>query len=357
MECWRLLLLHGIGIAAQLLIFVSLWTQQSIERGFLGFTCNQLNQLRHDGPDRPATGPAPVKPPQTLPKKGGNPQKTVIQYLITRKEYLIQFNVSLPLLKRNWLLRYPVSALIVFHTPDIRAEDIQSIADHWNADIRTVSVSPTLPDYVHDLQKTNACVCCCNNHRGPGRRGPGGIVVGKYHINYCQMNRFRTLEMYRHPSLADFDYFIQLDTDLYVNKPMPYNPVVRMADLGGVIGYHEKVVLPDATRDCNLGMYEAIENWIDRSSLSPRYRPARGTSYAGNFVIGDLRFFRSEEYYTFARWINNEEKGIWTHRWPDQGFLPNIAGVYFAEAQHVQFSDLFAEKVLVHTSQSLGRKP
>ena len=351
MEWRRLLLLHGTGIVAQLLLFVSLRTPLlSIDRGFLGFTCNQLHQLRHDGP-------APVKPLQTLPKKGGDPQKTVITYLITREEYLIQFNVSLPLLKRNWLLRYPVSALIVFHTSDIRAENIRSIADHWNADIRTVSISPTLPDYVHQLQKTDACVCCCNNHRGPGRKGPGGMVVGQYHKNYCQMNRFRTFEMYRHPSLADFDYFIQMDTDLYVKKPMPYNPVVRMADLGGVMGYHKKEVRPNTKSDCNLGMYEAIENWINRSSLYPRYRPARGTSYTGNFIIGDLRFFRSEEYYTFARWINNEEKGIWTHRWPDQAFLPIIAGVYFAEAQHVQFSDLLTEEVLVHTSQSIGRKP
>ena len=131
--------------------------------------------------------------------------------------------------------------------------------------------------------------------------------LSRYHVNYCAMNRFRTLEMYRHPALANFDYFVQMDTDLYVKKPMPYNPVQRMAESKAVFGYHEKVVHPSVQQDCNLGLYDAISGWINRSELAPKYVPALGTNYAGNFNIGDLGFFRSEQYYAFARWIHNEE--------------------------------------------------
>jgi len=169
------------------------------------------------------------------------------------------------------------------------------------------------------------------------------------------MNRFRTLSFYNHPAMSNFRYFAQLDTDIFIEKPMPYDPLVNMSKHQGVFGFAKLVVLGNSTRDCNLGLYESIADWFERNHIVPVYAPERGTSYAGNFNLGDLDFLRSGEYMSFSKWINNDAWGIWTHRWGDQAFLPNIIGAYHKVERHLHFRDLFEDKVVVHKSASLGK--
>lgn len=303
-----------------------------------------LTRASTNSPSSTKSAPAFIMTP-------GNPDKTAVVFLVTHVDYLSQMKVSFRLLRENWLSKFPVKSVIIFHSSNIAAADIRDVTSGSHTDIVMVQISPSKPKYFEQMQR-GGCMCCCNNRRGNQK----GVRGGAYRVGYCEMNRFRTLEMYRHPVLANFDYFVQLDTDLYVRKPMPYNPVARMATSGAVFGFAERVVLPTAARDCNLGLYEAIDKWINKSLLLPVYVPPRGMSYAGNFNMGDLRFLRSEQYYAFARWINDEEMGIWSHRWGDQAFLPNIIGVYFPEEKHMWFRDLSEDKVLVHVSQSLGKR-
>lgn len=284
-----------------------------------------------------------------IPERGGDPKRTAVVFLVTRMEYVDQLKTSLKLLRDNWLSRFPVASVVIFHSSNT-SYATRNVIHSTDMTDRTqmVQITPTIPKYVEGMK----CPCCCNGLKKP----VGGVRGARFNMEYCGMNRFRTYEMYRHPALASFDYFVQLDTDTNVEKPMPYNPVERMAAAGAVFGFYHVEVRPDKKHDCNDDMYESIDRWIKRSSLSPKYYPPRGTSYTGNFNIGDLRFLRSEQYYSFARWINDEEKGIWSKRWGDQAFLPNILGVYFPEQKHMLFSDLYDERVLCHYSNKLGRK-
>ena len=276
-------------------------------------------------------------------------------YLVTRHAYAQQLPESLHFLHENWLRRYPLP-VTVFYTveADVQLETLNNATRSLRkrVEVNLVAFNDSVPSFLSDISDTH-CICCCNNLTAPSRTGIRG---GHYSLSYCAMNRFRTLTMYRHSALASFKYFIQLDTDLYIRKPMPYDPLVNMTRFRGVFGFAEKSVLEDETQDCNAGLYEAIEGYIAHHQLHPKFKPARGTSYAGNFNIGDLDFLRSREYYAFALWINNDVRGIWTHRWGDQAFIPNVVGIYFDETRHLHFEDLYNEGIVVHKSESLGRK-
>lgn len=277
------------------------------------------------------------------------PRATVV-YLVTRRGYLEQLGESVEKLQRNWLSLFPMPVTI-FHTTTIKASAIHERVP-GSTQVRVVEIKVSEPPLRASV--SDFCDCCCNN-RTIRVDKKTGVRGGRYNVGYCNMNRFRTLEMYRHPALRDFDYFVQLDTDMHIEKPMPYDPVAKMADAHAVFGYVKLEIRPDPTLDCNLGMYEAIDKWMARQRLVPVYRPEKGTSYTGNFNIGDLRFLRTDEYYAFSRWINNEATGIYTHRWGDQAFLPNILGAYHPKEKHMHFADLHDNRVAVHRSHSLGR--
>ena len=54
------------------------------------------------------------------------------------------------------------------------------------------------------------------------------------HSSYCHMWRFRVFLMFKHPALAAYTHFVSLDTDLYIVKRMPYNPVTFLANSSAV---------------------------------------------------------------------------------------------------------------------------
>ena len=259
---------------------------------------------------------------------------------------------SLPLFYKNWLVQFPMPIVIFFTpTPSISEEAIRKIVSSVSRyiNLKLVPIERDDPPFVKDLN--GDCICCCNGLKDR----TSGLLGGPYHPDYCYMNRFRTLELYRSEVLGKFDYFVQLDTDLYIKKTMPYDPIENMTAKDAVFGFAQQGELPTPNSDCNLGLYDAIDSWITQNSLEPKYRPPLGRFYAGNFNIGSLKFLRSSEYYTFANWINNNQTGIWTKRWGDQAFLPNIIGVYNEKEKVLHFNDLHDEGYVVHESKSIGR--
>ena len=305
--------------------------------------------------------------------------RVTIVYLITGVEYVAQLADSFPLLEQNWLARiHPMPSVTVFYTSDGLRQRMEAIGT-LQARAAMVLINESQPTYARDLLAQGRCLCCCNNLKRRQRKQPA-MRAGHFAHDYCFMNHFRTLLMYRHPALAAYDYFVQMDTDTYIRKPMTYDPVAHMRHLGGVWGYIKHEVRPTPADDCNDGLYEAIDayyygrlhhaHFLPSSPLlpvdhgrnatlpvgPPVYRPPRGTTYQGAFNIGDLRFLRSDvAINAFLRWINEQQTGIWTHRWGDQAFLPNAIGLSMPSTAVVRFADLIDNGVIVHESKSLGR--
>ena len=287
------------------------------------------------------------------PESNVHASNATIVYLLTHDVYLEQFKVSFPLLEQNWLHRFPVGQVTIFFTDNVCFEMLKRAANTESVPVELVPVARRHPEYLSRFPSSQ-CKCCCNN--GTARTLPGGsIFPGKeYDLDYCWMNRFRTLDMYQHDALRDFNYFVQLDTDLYVEKPLPYDPIKIMAMKGAVFGFKYSNIR-GAVNDCNEGLHKAVDEYFTRSNVKRVYIPPLGAQYQGNFNIGDLNFLRSENYLKFARFINDELTGVYTSRWGDQLYLPLVIGAFFREEKLNIFSDLHDEGYLVHKSKSLGQ--
>ena len=277
-----------------------------------------------------------------------------ITLLITKMIYLQQWKTSLPLLYKNWISRFPLP-VTVFYGGHVEEKNVAGVVLEVAplVDVRFWPLGePEYPPYVHDMVTGGKCVCCCNGLTRAAR----GMKGARYDIGYCYMNRFRTLLMYRHQALDAFDYFVQLDTDTYIMEPLPYDPVAVMYEKRYVFGFlFRKIRKASPSDDCILGMNASIYDFFVREHLILRFVPTPGVQYVGNFNIGDLHFLRSESYFRFASFINNERTGIFAARWGDQAFLPYILAAYFDERSVHEFEDLRATKVIVHRSQSMSK--
>jgi hypothetical protein len=148
-----------------------------------------------------------------------------------------------------------------------------------------------------------------------------------WHLDYLHMNRFFTLNMFRHPALSPFEYYVRLDTDLFVKESIPFDIFRRMKDEGAVFAYWNEHREPDG---CVYGLQDAVMKFM-RDKEIPIYRVDSTVlltfsictflfadllsqkAYHGCFGAGKLSFFRSSQYLEFADYLN-ELGGIYTHR-------------------------------------------
>eukprot|EP00523_Entomoneis_sp_CCMP467_P008863 CAMPEP_0168740012 /NCGR_PEP_ID=MMETSP0724-20121128/11757_1 /TAXON_ID=265536 /ORGANISM="Amphiprora sp., Strain CCMP467" /LENGTH=440 /DNA_ID=CAMNT_0008787429 /DNA_START=14 /DNA_END=1336 /DNA_ORIENTATION=- len=305
-----------------------------------------------------ADRPIATIPPQLQLLQQERP-KPVAVYLVTRDHYVKQLYKTLQYLDQNWLSKYPMP--IVFFYSGVDPNTILQTA-RWamtndtlrTVHLQTVQLHRTQPPFFN-RSSVQKCLCCCNGLPKKDKIHKGALRGGQYHADYCYMNRFRTFEMYRHPALAHYDYFVQMDTDTRVLRKLPYDPIQVLHKRGSVYGFAWQGVRKP-NHDCNLGLFTAIDHWMRRVKLVPQHKPERGTFWSGSFNMGRLDFFRSSEYYRFARWINNRATGIWTARWGDEIFLPHIISAYHGPANISHFYKWHRNKVIVHKSKSVGRK-
>ena len=265
----------------------------------------------------------------------GDPTRTAIVILVTNEVYLQQLNHSIHLLQANWIQHFPVKKVVIFYTDEVCVSALRIVMTVLHSTkVVLEHVKHDDPDFLSNFP-ANHCRCCCNNRTQA--KTENGAIGGEYNKSYCWMNRFRTLIMYQLHVLRDVDYFVQVDTDLTVEKILPYDPVAKLASAGAVFGHK---LLKVRSTDCAEGMHESIDRYFERNAIHPLYSPVFGTQYTGNFNIGDLRFFRSQNFYSFAQFINDEEVGVYSHRWADQAFIPRILGAYFPASRIMVFSDL-----------------
>ena len=136
---------------------------------------------------------------------------------------------------------------------------------------------------------------------------------------YCHMWRFRVFLMFKHPALAAYTHFVSLDTDLYIVKRMPHNPVTFLANSSAVFATSrlkldkrrrsdEAHAHPDLP-PTKMTAAASCSNWLDdfwASAFDGIPRPfahdyVAGAEITGSFMVGDMqRFFRSTLYQQVA---------------------------------------------------------
>lgn len=78
------------------------------------------------------------------------------------------------------------------------------------------------------------------------------------------MNRFFMYTMYQIPLLKKFDYYLRIDTDLWIDGKFPYDPFQKMHALQKTFGF-----VRDGPDDetCNRDMKKNTIEWMKKKGL------------------------------------------------------------------------------------------
>ena len=144
------------------------------------------------------------------------------------------------------------------------------------------------------------------------------------------MNRFRTLliwQMFKTDEyLQQFDYYLNVDADLFVLTDMTADPLQTMAEKKCTFftgrEQRDAVGCYEGQKEATLEFASAHGVKIDTPLYPDNVQPIEpGVTFWGGFNAADIRFFTTEAHLKYADYINEIGK-IYTMRWNDQGHFP-----------------------------------
>jgi hypothetical protein len=144
---------------------------------------------------------------------------------------------------------------------------------------------------------------------------------------YVFYNTVFTYHIMRHPLLANYDYYMKIDTDIIFKHPSPHSLFGDMANRKCVWS-HANIVQawPNCQWRANAAMAEFSKqrNVIARSLQYP-WCSDESLYFYGNFVIGYLGLLRSKENLDFMSFLFHQwTEGYFKHRWTDQAVWPKL---------------------------------
>ena len=154
-------------------------------------------------------------------------------------------------------------------------------------------------------------------------------------LSYRHMCRWNSGFFYLHPALADYDYYWRVEPDVQFFCQLGYDVFQFMADMKLVYGFNMNI-LEDARSfvslwkltvrffEENMGYVHPDADWswlVDEESdtaaeLGTGAGGYNNCQFFSNFEIGDLRFFRSEGYQAYFRYLD-EMGGFFYERFGD----------------------------------------
>ncbi|KAJ2712311.1 hypothetical protein H4R19_002821 [Coemansia spiralis] len=173
-----------------------------------------------------------------------------------------------------------------------------------------------------------------------------GVMYGGSE-SYRHMCRFESGLFFRHPLLAQFDYYWRLEPGVEYMCDISYDPFVFMKErrikYGWTIAVFELMdTVPTLWESVKRYMAKHPEDIPEHNALWWVSRD-NGTTYNGchfwsNFEIVDLAFYRSEQYSRFFDFLDHEG-GFFYERWGDAP-IHSIAAALFLQKEEVHwFSD------------------
>ena len=171
------------------------------------------------------------------------------------------------------------------------------------------------------------------------------------------MNAFRLYGFIEHEVLDRFDYVMQLDTDLYFEKLMPFDLFERARDQNGAYVYHECTL--ESAADCVEGLPEALGRFIRKYRITPKHlrdiNPR--TAYAGNFGIFKMSDWRDPLLRRLSKNLVVHEQGVHRNHWPDQIVIAQLLGIFVEKERVISWSNLLFDKVITHSPMNLPQNP
>ena len=231
-----------------------------------------------------------------------------IIYLVrTSNEDLKDFINSLNSLYKNFLqfYDYPVLAFIEESFGIVYQKKLlDSIPEKLNISFETIEFK--IPHFLHDKNIPDMYPHPTHGN-GPIAWGHPGFPIG-----YRHMCRFFSGEMYKHPEIIKYDYYMRLDTDSLINSKIPYDIFRQFEQNGYYYGYpkldkdHPKVVQ---------GLWASSKQYKIDKKIQGNIPPYLGMFYT-NFEIGYIPWFLKSGYMKYYDYLD-KQGGIYTRRWGD----------------------------------------
>lgn len=138
--------------------------------------------------------------------------------------------------------------------------------------------------------------------------GNGPIAWGHpgFSIGYRHMCRFFSGHMYEYSILHNYDYYLRLDTDSYINSKIPYD-IFELANLNQI--YYGFIKVEEDNPKVVEGLWDTVYQYI------PNDIP-ENLMYYTNFELGKISWFLESPYIKFYKYLD-ETGGFYTKRWGD----------------------------------------
>ncbi|KAG4087179.1 glycosyl transferase [Neocallimastix lanati (nom. inval.)] len=172
---------------------------------------------------------------------------------------------------------------------------------------------------------------------------PGKFVLNN-RLNYRHMCRFESGFFYNHPMLKPFDYYWRVEPGVGFHCKLDEDPFKFMRDNNKIYGYVISLIeLASTVPTLWKAVYEFMgkyPQYITHPNSLYFLSDDHGSTWNychfwSNFEIADMRFFRSEAYETFFKFLD-EKGGFFYERWGDAP-VHSIAASLFLEPDKIHF--------------------
>ncbi|CAD6579864.1 MAG: alpha 1,2-mannosyltransferase 2.4.1 [Tremellales sp. Tagirdzhanova-0007] len=171
-------------------------------------------------------------------------------------------------------------------------------------------------------------------------------VIYGHSVPYRNMCRYNSGFFFRHPLLANYDYYWRIEPSVKFFCDLAYDPFLVMQDQNKVYGftislyeYLETIpTLWDAVKDFIKVHPEHIaEDNAMRFVSDDDGETYNRCHFWSNFEIGDLNFWRSQAYTDFFQHLD-QAGGFYYERWGDAP-VHSIGAALFARKDQIHFFD------------------
>ena len=248
-----------------------------------------------------------------------NDMNCIIYLVRSSDKDIEEFNKSLSLLEKN-LLKYTDSTDVLVFIEESFEEYKSKVKT--DLDLKYKVIEFKTPDYPKEIADNIPEFYPHPTHgNGPIEWGHPGFSMG-----YRHMCRMFSGEFYKLPIVQQYEYYIRLDTDSFIQTPLGYDIFKWAKENECWYGY----VAPAVQQD-NEKVVEGL--WDLVNEHYPNNIPDRWMYYT-NWELGKVDWFLTSEYMALYN-IIDENGGIYTKRWGDAPI--KFLGVnLFMPQKHIQ---------------------
>lgn len=147
------------------------------------------------------------------------------------------------------------------------------------------------------------------------------VPLSQFPIGYRHMCRFHSGEIYKHPSLSQYDWYMRLDSDSFILSPIKGDVFETMSQKNYEYAYMETTIKePEFVVE---GLWQSTKDFMKANSITPKSLNDKlengewgNDMFYTNFELAKFSLFRSEEYMKYYDWID-KTGNIYYNRWGD----------------------------------------